>query len=161
MRALFVIACGASVLAAQPKPEYEVYALQYATIPNFRVASLVDGADRERKLDIAMLVWLLRGSGHNILVDSGFYHEKFFPQWHPSNFVRPSETLSRVGLKPEDITDVVITHLHWDHADGMDLFPNARIWVQRTSWNITPAKPGNRAARTEASIPTTCSPSCS
>ena len=36
-----------------------------------------------------------------------------------------------MGLKPEDITDDVITHMHWDHADGMDLFPNARIWIQK------------------------------
>jgi glyoxylase-like metal-dependent hydrolase (beta-lactamase superfamily II) len=36
-----------------------------------------------------------------------------------------------VGLRADEITDVVITHTHWDHADGMDLFPNARIWIQK------------------------------
>jgi glyoxylase-like metal-dependent hydrolase (beta-lactamase superfamily II) len=118
-------------LAAQTKPQYEVYALQYATIPGFRVAGLVEGADKDRKLDIAMMVWLVRGGGHNILIDSGFYHEKFFPQWRPTDFVKPSDTLKRVGLKPEDITDLIITHMHWDHADGMDLFPKARIWIQK------------------------------
>src|SRR5260370_39062148 len=90
-------------LAAQPKPQYEVYALRYAKMPGFRVAGLVEGADKDRKLDIAMMVWLVRGNGHNILVDSGFYHEKFFAQWHPTDFVRPSDTLKRVGLKPEEI----------------------------------------------------------
>jgi len=134
VRPLICVAAAVLLVApvlAQPKPEYEVYALQYATIPGFRVAGLVEGADRDRKLDIAMMVWLLRGNGHNILVDSGFYREKFFAQWHPAGFVKPSDTLKRVGLKPEDITDVIITHMHWDHADGMDLFPNARIWIQK------------------------------
>ncbi len=127
---LSAIAVGVPVVA-QTKPQYEVYAIRYATIPGFRVAGLVEGADKDRKLDIAMMVWLVRGNGHNILVDSGFYHEKFFPQWHPTDFVRPSDTLKRLGLKPEDITDVIITHMHWDHADGMDLFPRARIWIQK------------------------------
>ena len=125
--AIALMAC----LTAQPKPQYEVYAIRYATIPDFSVASLVAGADRARKLDIAMMVWLVRGDGRNILVDSGFYREQFFKQWHITDYVKPSDALKRVTLKPEDITDVVITHMHWDHADGMDLFPNARIWIQK------------------------------
>jgi glyoxylase-like metal-dependent hydrolase (beta-lactamase superfamily II) len=116
---------------AQSKPEYEVYAIRYAAIPDFPVASLVAGADRARKLDIAMMVWLVRGNGRNILVDSGFYHDQFFRQWHIADFVKPSDALARVALKAEDITDVIITHMHWDHADGMDLFPKARIWLQK------------------------------
>ena len=121
----------APLLFAQPKPQYEIYALRYATIPDFPVASLVAGADRARKLDIAMMVWLVRGGGRNILVDSGFYRDQFFQQWHVNDFVKPSDTLSRVGLKPDDITDIVVTHMHWDHADGADLFPKARIWLQK------------------------------
>ncbi len=123
--------CFASALFAQPKPQYEVYALKYATIPDFAVSGLVAGADRDRKLDIAMMVWLVRGGGRNILVDAGFYRDQFFKQWHVTDFVKPSEAIARVGLKPEDITDVIITHMHWDHADGMDLFPKARIWIQK------------------------------
>ena len=117
--------------AAQSEPRYEVYAIRYATIPDFRLSGLVAGAASERKLDIAMMVWLVRGDGRNILIDSGFYREQFFRQWHITDFVKPSEALKRVGLKPEDITDVIITHMHWDHADGMDLFPKARIWIQK------------------------------
>ena len=116
---------------AQPKPQYEIYAIRYATIPDFSVAGLVAGADRSRKLDIAMMVWLVRGGGKNILVDSGFYREQFFKQWHVNDFVKPSEAIGRLGLKPEDITDVIISHMHWDHADGLDLFPKARIWLQK------------------------------
>jgi glyoxylase-like metal-dependent hydrolase (beta-lactamase superfamily II) len=117
--------------AAQTKPSYEVYAIRYATIPDFPVAELVAGAETGRKLDIAMMIWLVRGGGRNILVDSGFYHERFFKDWKVKDFTKPSDALLRVGLRPEDITDVIISHMHWDHADGMDLFPNARIWIQK------------------------------
>ena len=118
-------------LTAQSKPQYQVYAIRYATIPGFPVSDLVAGADPERKLDIAMMIWLARGNGRNILVDSGFYHDHFFKEWHVTDFIRPSDALKPLGLKPEDITDVIISHMHWDHADGMDLFPNARIWIQK------------------------------
>jgi len=116
---------------AQSKPRYEIYAVRYATLPDFPVAELVSGADPARKLDIAMMVWLVRGNGHNILVDSGFYHQRFFKDWKVKDFVKPSDALRPLGLKPEDVTDIVITHMHWDHADGIDLFPNARIWIQK------------------------------
>jgi glyoxylase-like metal-dependent hydrolase (beta-lactamase superfamily II) len=128
---LVLAAALAAPLAAQPKPQYEIYAIRYATIADFPVSSLVAGADPSRKMDIAMMVWLVRGNGHNVLVDAGFYRDQFMKQWHPKDYVKPSEAIARVGLKPEDITDVVITHMHWDHADGMDLFPKARIWLQK------------------------------
>ena len=128
---LALVLAMATTALAQSKPNYEVYAIRYATIPVFPVAGLVAGADPSRKLDIAMMIWLVRGNGRNILIDSGFYHDRFFKDWHVTDFTKPSDTLKRVGLNPEDITDVVITHMHWDHADGMDLFPNARIWIQK------------------------------
>src|SRR5512140_4015328 len=90
-------------LFAQDKPKYEVYALRYATIPDFPVSGLIAGADKTRKLDIAMLIWLVRGNGKNILVDAGFYRPQFFKSWTVKDFTKPSETLQRVGLKPEDI----------------------------------------------------------
>jgi len=128
---LVIAALGTTSLFSQTRVQYEVYAIRYATLPDFPVAELVAGADPGRKLDIAMMIWLVRGNGHNILVDSGFYHDRFFKDWHVNDFIKPSETLKPLGVKAEDITDVIITHMHWDHADGMDLFPNARIWIQK------------------------------
>ena len=116
------------------KAVYEVYAIRYATLPDFPVAGLVKGADRSRKMDIAMMVWLVKGNGKNILVDSGFYRDQFFKEWKVKDFMKPSDALSQVALNPEDVTDVIITHMHWDHADGMDLFPKARIWIQRDEY---------------------------
>ena len=118
-------------LAAQSKPQYEIYAIRYATLPGFPVSELVPDVDPARKMDIAMMIWLIRGNGRNILFDSGFYHDRFFKDWHVDDFIKPSDTLKPLGLKPEDITDVIISHMHWDHADGMDLFPNAHIWIQK------------------------------
>jgi glyoxylase-like metal-dependent hydrolase (beta-lactamase superfamily II) len=122
-------------VAQQNNPPYEIYAISYGVIPDFSVAGLVAGADRARKLDIQMMVWLLKGpNGSNILVDSGFYRDKLFKQWKVRDFIKPSDAIAKVGLKPEEITDVIITHMHWDHAGGMDLFPKARIWIQQDEY---------------------------
>jgi glyoxylase-like metal-dependent hydrolase (beta-lactamase superfamily II) len=48
--------------------------------------------------------------------------------------VRPSEALRRFGVSPDSVTDVIVSHVHWDHLDGADLFPNARVWIQREEY---------------------------
>jgi len=131
LRLLLLFLLQALLASGQAKPQYEIFAIRYATLPGFPVAELVHGADPARKLDIAMLVWLVRGNGHNLLVDSGFYRDHFFKEWQVSDYIKPSDAISKLGLKPDDITDIVITHMHWDHADGMNLFPKARIWIQQ------------------------------
>lgn len=124
----------AAITANAAPTEYEVLAIRYATIPQFPVAGLVKGADPARKLDIAMMVWLVRGDGRNIIIDSGFYRDQFFKKWKVNDFVRPDEAVQRAGVKADEITDVILTHAHWDHADGADLFPKARIWIQKEEY---------------------------
>lgn len=132
---LIVIAAMMGIAGGQAqKPTYEVYAIRYAELPDFPIAGLVKGADPARKMDIAMAVWLVKGNGRNILVDSGFYRDQFFKQWTVKDFIKPSEAVAQAGVKPEEITDVILTHMHWDHADGMDLFPKARIWIQKDEY---------------------------
>ena len=119
---------------AQPAATYDVYAIRYATIPNFPVRGLIAGADTARRMDIAMTVSLLRGSGRTVLVDAGFYRDKFVQRWKPADFLPPSEALARAGVRAEDVTDIIVSHIHWDHVDGVDLFPNARVWIQKDEY---------------------------
>lgn len=122
------------VVAAAQEPKYEVVAIRYGTVPQFPVSALINGADASRKIGIAMMVWLIRGDGRNVLVDSGFYRAKFFKDWNVVGFVRPDEAVRRAGVAADAITDVILTHAHWDHAGGADLFPKARIWIQKDEY---------------------------
>ena len=116
--------------------KYDVYAVRFATIANFPVSSLVAGADRSRRMDIAMMIWVLKGANGRIaLVDSGFHREQYFRQFSVQDYVKPSEAIAPLGLKPDDITDIFLTHMHWDHAGGIDLFPSARIWIQKDEYD--------------------------
>ena len=113
---------------------YTIDAIRYASMPGVAVSNLVAGAKDDRKIETAMIYWLVRGGGRTILVDSGFYRPKFLKQWPIRGFQSPDVTLAKLGLKPSDITDVILTHMHWDHADGVDLFPRAKVWIQREEY---------------------------
>jgi glyoxylase-like metal-dependent hydrolase (beta-lactamase superfamily II) len=114
---------------------HEVHAVRFGTLAKFPKRSLISGAPATDSLDLALMVWVVRGGGRTILVDAGFHREKFMRQWKPVDYVKPSDAIEAVGLKPSDVTDIVITHIHWDHADGADLFPNARVWLQREEYD--------------------------
>ena len=125
----------AMATGASRAPVWQVYALRYATVRAFPVHELVAGADTTRTADLAMMFWLLKGpAGRRVLVDCGFHRQKFLDAWKPADYVRPSDVVRRFGIPPESITDIVVSHVHWDHADGADLFPNARIWIQRAEY---------------------------
>ncbi|MBC7788622.1 MAG: N-acyl homoserine lactonase family protein [Anaerolineae bacterium] len=126
-----------AALSSQSAPvrTTEVYALRYGTLRNFPVYALVAGADTARRVDAALMVWLVRRpDGRNVLVDAGFYRDKFITQWKPADYRKPSDAVKAAGLEPKEITDIVVSHVHWDHADGLDLFPNARVWIQRAEY---------------------------
>ena len=119
--------------AAAQGPVYEVYAIRYATLSQFRVSGLVAGADTSRRLDIAMMVWLLKGSdGRMVLVDAGFPpRDELMRRWRPVDYVSPNDAVAKAGVRADQITDIVVSHIHWDHFAGAELFPNARVWIQR------------------------------
>ncbi|MDQ6885695.1 MAG: N-acyl homoserine lactonase family protein [Gemmatimonadota bacterium] len=127
---------------------YDVYAVRYGTLPNFPVRGLVAGADSARRMDVAAMVWLVRAPGRLVLVDAGFYRDSFMRRWKPADYVRPDSAIARLGVTPGDITDIIVTHVHWDHMDGIDLFPRARVWIQREEYDYyigpggLPAHPG-------------------
>jgi glyoxylase-like metal-dependent hydrolase (beta-lactamase superfamily II) len=117
-----------------PSPGYEVFAVRYGTLARYPVRNLVAGAEGSRTIDIAMMVWLLRGQGRVVLVDAGFYRRKLLKAWKPPAHVPASEALAPLGIAPGDVTDIIVTHVHWDHVDGLELFPKARIWIQRAEY---------------------------
>jgi len=106
--------------------------------------SRVSQVDERNRISMVTRSLLIKGEGRNILVDTGNgdkYSSKFVNiyaiDWEEHNLRRG---LAGWGLSPEDITDVIITHLHFDHAGGNTVrtaegevkptFPNATYWVQ-------------------------------
>jgi len=133
--AAFLAVALASVAPRADVDKYDVYAVRFATIANFPVSSLVAGADRARRADIAMTIWVLKGvDGRIAIVDSGFHRDRWFQQFTVKDFVTPSDALAPLGIQAADVTDIFLTHMHWDHAGGIDLFPSARVWIQKDEY---------------------------
>ena len=125
-----LLALAAAIPAAQV-PDYSIQAIRYANSPGDSVADMVMGAPKDEKIDSIYAFWLIRGGGRNILFDSGFHRDRWFKLWTVKDYLRPDEAVRLAGVKPEEVTDVVISHAHWDHMGGIDLFPKATIWIQR------------------------------
>ncbi|MFN0158960.1 MAG: MBL fold metallo-hydrolase [Bacteroidota bacterium] len=103
--------------------------------------------DDQNRIDMAARALLIVGNGRKILVDVGNgtkYNEKLTAiyKFDTSQYDIVS-SLKKRNITPEDVTDVILTHLHFDHAGGSTIsvdgevrptFPKARYWVQREHW---------------------------
>jgi glyoxylase-like metal-dependent hydrolase (beta-lactamase superfamily II) len=119
---------------AAVEPSYTIRAVWYATVPKFPLAGLVMGAPKDQLIDIAMVFWVIQGGGHTILFDSGFHREKWFADFHITDFLAPNEAVEQAGISASSVTDIIVSHAHWDHMGGIDLFPNATIWIQKQEY---------------------------
>src|SRR5580658_1063544 len=119
--AALCLAFAVSLLAQTTTPDYSIQAIRYATTPGV-VADLVVGGPKDQKIDIAMVVWLIRGGGHTILFDSCFHRDTFLKDYPMQDYLRPDLAVKTAGIEPDQVTDIVISHAHWDHMGGLDLF---------------------------------------
>ena len=114
-------------------------------------------ADDQNRIPMNMRCLLLVGNGRVILVDTGLgdkYDAKFAQIFNiQQEHSELRRSLAAVGLSVEEVTDVVPSHLHFDHAGGMTTrkgdaltttFPNARYHVQKTHWEWAMGKPNAR-----------------
>ncbi len=104
--------------------------------------------DRTWTEPLPIYVWVIEHPEGVIVIDTGETARAtkpgYFPWWHPyyrvgvREWVRPEEEvgpqLRALGINPNDVRRVVMTHLHTDHAGGLHHFPKAEILVSRTEY---------------------------
>jgi glyoxylase-like metal-dependent hydrolase (beta-lactamase superfamily II) len=114
-----------------------VYALKFANAANpFPISDWVDKGPKTDSVNIEFMIWLIKGSnGRNILLDAGFLNDmEDAKEFQIVNYHRPDSVLQKLGLHAEDITDIILSHPHWDHIDGISLFPKAQVWMQKEDY---------------------------
>jgi glyoxylase-like metal-dependent hydrolase (beta-lactamase superfamily II) len=109
---------------------FEIYAIRYAHLGNRHAGENFVLADpHEYASDLDYFVWVLRRSDGDFVVDTGFAEEAALRRGR--ELLRsPAEALRLLGMDPGAVTDVILTHLHYDHAGNLDQFPRARFHVQ-------------------------------
>ncbi len=121
-----------------------VYALKYAE----RDTTMCQFFYRESShapLTLHYYVWLILGGRHPVLVDTGFPEDEARTRGM-RHYASPAAMVARAGVRPADVPVAVITHLHYDHWAGHDLFPAAEFWIQQEEaafwtgpWGPSPA----------------------
>lgn len=117
--------------AGPDDPEiYHIYGLRYGSMGqrtvrmNFMHDDLHDGL-----MPLDYNIWIVRNAHRTLLVDTGF-GARAAAERNRLVDVDPIDALARIGIAPELITDVLLSHLHFDHAGNLDRLPRACVHVQ-------------------------------
>jgi glyoxylase-like metal-dependent hydrolase (beta-lactamase superfamily II) len=118
---------------------WDIYVLEYARSKAQPWVDLISGMYEDGVVDLPFSFVLARRGDRNVLIDTGFmqddhsFSQKFgIPYW-----ISPLRLLGELGLAPSAITDIFVTHAHFDHMGSIGEFPNAQIYIQKSellSW---------------------------
>lgn len=111
------------------------------------VWSKTNPADQHNRIELTARCLLVQHQGRNIIIDTGMgdkQPQKFFDYYDMTNIQTFAQLLLPLGLRVEDITDVILTHLHFDHSGGAfeyddqgdirPTFPQAAYWICESQW---------------------------
>ncbi len=110
-------------------PQYEVYAIKYAHHERRASENFIGGDPHDGPMPLDYFVWLVRGGGRDIVVDTGF-SAPMAAKRARQHLRCPTEGLRLLGCDARAVREVVITHLHYDHVGNFDLFPAASLHLQ-------------------------------
>lgn len=120
---------------------WDLFVIEYARSHQQPWVNLVSGMSGDGNVDLPFSFMLARHGDRNVLIDTGFMQDEkssgFSRKFGIPNWISPVRMLSEIGVAAEAITDIVITHAHFDHMGSIAEFPNARIIIQKSellSW---------------------------
>jgi glyoxylase-like metal-dependent hydrolase (beta-lactamase superfamily II) len=119
------------------RPGRALYAVEYARSRDVPAGKLIAGARGQR--DMSWYFYVVAGAGQVVLIDTGSSvladpEGEERADWRVADAVTLEAALQTVGLGPIDVTDVLLTHAHWDHADGLPKLEHARFHAHRGEW---------------------------
>jgi glyoxylase-like metal-dependent hydrolase (beta-lactamase superfamily II) len=109
---------------------WQVFAVKYADRnARTRKDSFLFDDNHDQPHEMDYFIWVLRRQDEIILVDTGYDGKEGARRGRPVR-LNPVEALAPLGIEPEAVTTIIVTHLHYDHAGGLKHFPNATIHLQ-------------------------------
>ena len=109
--------------------QYRIYAIRYAHLERTSTHNFLGGDDHAQRMPLDYYVWAIVGADRTVIVDTGF--DAVAAAGRGRELIRPvAAGLAAIGIDVGSVSDVVITHMHYDHAGNVPLFPRARFHVQ-------------------------------
>jgi glyoxylase-like metal-dependent hydrolase (beta-lactamase superfamily II) len=124
-------------------PAYEVLALRYAsTAPDRpRRENFLPGMDlHDGPMPLDYFVWVIRSADRVVVVDTGFGPEAAARRGRIL-IHDPVDLLAQAGISAAEVGDVILTHLHYDHAGGMASYPQATFHLQDAEMAYATGRP--------------------
>jgi len=110
-------------------PEYEIYAIKYGERVGNRGSIFIHGDPHDAPLAMDYFVWVIKNADRTVVLDIGFSEEE--GKRRKRTCLRcPAESLKLVGVDPNEVEHVIISHMHYDHVGNMDKFPKATFHLQ-------------------------------
>jgi N-acyl homoserine lactone hydrolase len=114
--------------------DYSIWIVEYARVVNYPVSGVLYGRHNEGHLVLPYCYAVLKSTDHTAVVDTGFNYAEFgkvlADTYGVSDWQSAEVVLGRIGIDPAEVDTLVLTHNHFDHAGGVDYFPNARVYMQ-------------------------------
>jgi glyoxylase-like metal-dependent hydrolase (beta-lactamase superfamily II) len=108
---------------------HRIYAVRYGHLERTSNRNFLGGDDHTNDMPLDYYVWVIKANERSIVVDTGFDSGQAASRGR--TLIRPvAEGLAAIDVDPNEVRDVVITHMHYDHAGNAALFPRARFHVQ-------------------------------
>jgi glyoxylase-like metal-dependent hydrolase (beta-lactamase superfamily II) len=127
---------------------WDVHVIEFARSKDQPLIDLVNGAHDGGVLDLPFGFVLARSTDRVVLIDTGFLNEgsgaDFSKKFGIPYWISPLRMLAELGVQPADVTDIVLSHAHFDHMGSIGAFPAARIFIQKRellSWHEAMALP--------------------
>ena len=115
--------------------KYEIYALKFAGPLTSSGALAMWNKDWEKVISRNYYIWCIKGCGETIIVDTGIA-SPLVKKLKLPGYSSPKEILSRINVKIGEVQKVIISHLHFDHANGVSLFPNTTFYLQKAEYDF-------------------------
>ena len=138
-----------SAVGTASTPVYEIYALKYAGPFTRPLAMCLWGKGWDETMDVNYYLWAVKGKDTFIVVDAGC-GTTWAREQKLGHYVNPVEVLARIGANGSNVAKVIISHLHFDHMGGMEMFPKAfpkaAFYVQKREFDFTMKSPHSKRA---------------
>ena len=119
--------------------DHAIFAMTVGIAENWRHSGIMPciRSDAERDEPVPYIIWCIETPDGPVVVDTAYHPDYVTAEWAQGNqFMEPSRLLGELGIRPEDVATVIVTHFHVDHFTGFDFFPKANFVIQKDEYDF-------------------------